>query len=377
MGRRANGEGSLYRRADGRWAGALTYVDDEGKTVRKTVYGKTQAAARSKLREARARAEAGQPVRDSTMSVATWLTDWMAGALEASDRQRSTKDLYAAMTRKHLIPALGTKTLAGLRPTDVEALVMKKKMSGLSASSVRTMYSVLRAALDIAVRDGHLNRNVCAAVPRPPVERKEATYLGRSDVGRLFEALRGERIEPYVRLLLATGLRRGEGLGLHWEDVDLEARTLRVRWTLSRTSEGLVLGPPKTEKSRRTIPLPTAAVDALRTQRRAQAAERLAAGEAWSDQDLVFTTEVGGPLEPRNVLRRFETVVRAADLEGTHLHTLRHSAASFLLAMGAPTKVAQVHLGHSSYGVTADVYGHVSSEQAREAADLLDQAVDW
>ena len=146
---------------------------------------------------------------------------------------------------------------------------------------------------------------------------------------------------------------------------------------MSRTSKGLELGEPKTERSRRTVPLPRSAVATLRTHWLRQTTERQAAGPAWTDSGLVFTTEVGTPLEPRNVLRRFDALARRAGLEGVHLHTLRHSAASFLLAAGTHTKVVQKHLGHSSYAITADIYSHVAPTQAREAADRLEQAIEW
>jgi integrase len=125
------------------------------------------------------------------------------------------------------------------------------------------------------------------------------------------------------------------------------------------------------------VPLPRSAVEALRDHRKRQAAEQLAAGHLWRPTGLVFTTEIGTPLEPRNVLRRFEALAERAGLTGVHLHTLRHSAASFLLAAGTHTKVVQEHLGHSSYAITADIYSHVAPQQKREAADRLDAAIQW
>jgi integrase len=222
-----------------------------------------------------------------------------------------------------------------------------------------------------------VQRNVALAVKRPTVERTDAAYLSADQAQQLLVVLRDDRLEPLYRLMLATGLRRGEALALHWRDVDLDTGSARVRWTLSRTSKGLELGEPKTERSRRTVPLPRSAVATLRTHWIRQASERQAAGPAWTDSGLVFTTEIGTPLEPRNVLRRFDALVRKAGLQGVHLHTLRHSAASFLLAAGTHTKVAQEHLGHSSYAITADVYSHVAPTQAREAADRLEEAIEW
>ena len=160
-------------------------------------------------------------------------------------------------------------------------------------------------------------------------------------------------------------------------DVDFEQGALRVHWTLSRTSRGLQLGKPKTGRSRRTVPLPRSAVGTLRAHRKRQAAEQLVAGSLWHPTGLVSTSGIGTALEPRNVLRRFDVLARRAGLTDVHLHTLRHSAANFLLAAGTHTKVVQEHLGHSSYAITADIYSHVAPVQAREAADRLDEAIRW
>jgi integrase len=377
MGRRANGEGSIFRRGDGRWTAQMSYPDENGQTQRRTVYGRTQADVRAKLKDARQRVEVGDPVKDAAITLSSWLEDWTAKALEASDRKQATKDLYATMVRAHLKPTLGHVELGKLKPSDVEALIVRKRSEGLSASTIRTMYTVLRGALEVAVRDGLVRRNVAATVRRPATERTEAVYLTTGQAQQLLTVLAGDRLEALYRLMLATGLRRGEALALRWDDVDLTENALRVRGTLSRTSNGLEITEPKTERSRRTVPLPRAAVEALKAHRKRQAADQLAAGRAWQPCGLVFATEVGTALEPRNVLRRFDALARKAGLEGVHLHTLRHSAASFLLAAGTHTKVVQEHLGHSSYAITADIYSHVAPAQAREAADKLDAALQW
>ncbi len=377
MARRANGEGSIFRRKDGTWSAELSYRDDYGTLKRRTVYGKTQAEVRAKFRDARERIEAGAPVRDTSMTVAAWLEDWITKSLAASDRKQATKDLYATLARTHLVPTIGTIPLGRLRPSDVEALVVTKRDAGLSGSTIRTIYTVLRSALDIAARDGLIRSNPAAAVRRPGVERKDAPHLTAERAQALLEAIRGDRLESLFRVMLATGLRRGEALALHWSDVDLDAGLLRVRWTLSRTSQGLQLDEPKTDKSRRTVPLPRSAVETLQAHRTRRLEEQQAAAGAWQEHGLVFTTEIGTPLEPRNVLRRFEVLAERVGLRGVTLHTLRHSAASFLLAAGTHTKVVQEHLGHSSYAITADIYSHVGPAQQREAADRLDQALRW
>jgi integrase len=162
--------------------------------------------------------------------------------------------------------------------------------------------------------------------------------------------------------------------------LDLAAGHVRVRWTLARVDRKLVFDEPKTERSRRFVSLPSPVVEVLRRHRASLAAERLAAlaWAPWEDhEDLVFPTHIGTPTDPRNALRAFEGIAERAGLTGVGLHTLRHSAASALIASGAHIKVVQELLGHSSYGITADIYSHVAIEQQREAAQRLGEAFPW
>lgn len=238
--------------------------------------------------------------------------DWIRKALPASGRKATTVANYSIIARTHLTPPpFGAVTLDTLRPSDIEALLVAKRDAGLSDSTVRLIYTVCRAMLDIAVRDGLVRRNVAAAVKRPTIKRQEARYLTAEEVGRLLEAAKGERLQPLIVLMLGTGLRRGEALALHWRDIDLAAGHVRVRWTLSRVNRVLVFDEPKTERSRRFVSLPVPVVEILRRQKTALAAERLAA-VAWvpweGHEDLVFPTHVGTPTDPRNALRAFEGI---------------------------------------------------------------------
>lgn len=170
----------------------------------------------------------------------------------------------------------------------------------LSDSTIRQTYTVLRAGLDGAVRDGLLARNPAAAVKRPGVARREAKHASAVDVTKLLLCAEGLRYRNVLVLIAATGLRRGEALALHWSDVDLEGGSLAVRGTLGRVGGKLVTSEPKTDRSRRTVPIAPPLVAMLRTHRANQAAERLAAGDQWTDSDLVFASEFGTPADPRN-----------------------------------------------------------------------------
>lgn len=182
-------------------------------------------------------------------------------------------------------------------------------------------------------------------------------------------------------MALATGARQGELLGLRWQDVDADAGTLRINYSLQRipkakrTGKGphYVLAEPKTARSRRAIHLPAMAVAALREHRVRQVAERLAVGAAWQDGwDLVFASTIGTPLDGRNVAHRFEDLLRRAELPRIRFHDMRHSAATFQLLTGTPMRVVMENLGHSQIGTTANLYSHVMPSMQRDSADRMD-----
>jgi integrase len=170
------------------------------------------------------------------------------------------------------------------------------------------------------------------------------------------------------------GLRQGEALGLWWDDVDTRSGLLRVRRALQRQrGGGLVFTDPKTQRSKRTIPLPPPLVDALTAHRDRQEKERITAGSLWRGSPCVFTTQLGAPIEPRNDYRQFKKLLDRAGLPSVRLHDLRHTAASLLLAQGVPARVVMEILGHSQIALTMNTYSHVAPEVSREAAERMAQ----
>ncbi|MGV9673553.1 tyrosine-type recombinase/integrase [Gordonia sp. NPDC003504] len=377
MSKRSNGEGTVRQRPDGRWEGRLSYIDPVTETRKRvSVYAATATACRSKLKDVVDRIEDGQPAKDAALTLGQWLKTWRTTALEASDRRATTKALYSSMSRTHLEGSpIGRKRLDKLKPSDVEAMVVNLRKDGLSESTVRQVYTVLRAALDIAVRDGLLGTNPAAKVRRPKVTRAEARHLSTDEVRRLLDAARSSRYFLGVLVMATTGLRRGEVAGLAWSDVDLDKGELTVRHTLSRVGGELVLTEPKTTRSRRRVPLLPNVVAELRTHRTKQKTERLAAGDQWVQTGMVFTTEFGTMVDPRNMLRVVEVAAKAAKLEDVGAHTLRHSAAVALLEGGVNIKAVADILGHSSVAITGDVYGHTTDDSARAAIATLGSAL--
>lgn len=380
MGKRANGEGSVSQRPNGTWEARLSYFDPlTGKSRRESFYGRTQRDARAKMAEARKRLEAGAPVKDATCTVGEWLVRWRGTTLAASSRKRSTCELYENLSRRHLEPApFGDIPMDKLKPSDVESLILsmrrKAKADGgraLSDSTIRSAYAVLRQALDGAVRDGFLARNPAALVQRPSVEASKIKHLDPDQVSAILRAADDSRYHAALVLIASTGLRRGEALALRWDCVDLEAGVLKVRKTLGRVGGRLVSTEPKTQRARRTVPLSPQVVSLLRKHKAVQSAERLKAANVWEDNDLVFCTELGTPVDPRNLSRVFEVAAKAAGVTGVGLHTLRHSAATAWLERGVHIKAVSDLLGHSSIAITGDIYGHTSDDTAKAAVELL------
>lgn len=377
--KRGNGEGSFRQRPDGRWEGRLTYPDPAtGASKRLSVYGATRAEAAAKLKDKRARTDAGRPVQDSRDSLAAFAERWATTTLEASDRKASTKATYRTVVARRIVPStLGAMRLDKVRPTDVEAFLLDLTRAGMRPATQRQTFAVVRAILDAAKRDRLVAENVADDVDRPRSEHTEARHLDPAEVERLLGALAGGRFEAVARVMVGTGLRRGEALALRWEDMDLDAGRLIVRGTLGRVGGALVVSEPKSKRSRRVVGLPPYLVAVLKRHRASQAADRLSAGAEWQDSGLVFTSRSGGPVEPRNLLRAIQDASRKAGLDDVKAHTLRHSAASLMLMAGVPLLTVSRRLGHSSTTITGDIYGHVGVEDDAAAGDALAQRLGW
>jgi integrase len=373
MAKRANGEGNVRQRASGLWEGRVSYIDPvTDKRRSASVYSATAAECRKELRKVRERIEGGQPPKDATDTVASWLKRWRESSLTASDRKATTKALYGALSRKHLeAEPFGATGLDKLKPTHVEALIVTLRAKELSDSTVRQVYTVLRQSLDVAVRDGLIASNPAAKVKRPGIARTEARYLSAADVARVLDAAKGLRYYLAVVVMATTGLRRGEVAGLLWSAVNLDKGELMVRHTLSRVGADLLLTEPKTDRSRRRVPLHVGVVTQLRAHRTRQLQERLQAGDQWTDTGAVFATEFGTMVDPRNLLRAVEIAARKAGIEHVGAHTMRHSAAVAWLESGVHIKATADLLGHGSIAITGDLYGHTSDDTARAAVDGL------
>lgn len=280
------------QRGDGRWQVHIRHTDEDGRSRRYTVYGSTPKQARTKASAVRERLRANLPARDRKVTLGVFAAEWIDSALAASDRNASTKAMYATMTRQHIIGSkIGAQPLDKFRPSHIEAWKVELQNRWLSEPTIRSAYTVLRAGLDTAVRDRALAQNPAHAARRPKVPVTEAAYLTPDQIRSLLLAAKPSRHAPLFELLVNTGLRRGEALALHWSDINLDAKLLRVRGTLARVAGKLIVTETKTPKSRRVVPLSPTAERLLRNIRANQRAERPRAGLMWQPTPYVFTTE--------------------------------------------------------------------------------------
>lgn len=336
-----------------------------------SVYGKTRAeVARQMTTLLRARV-AGITPGGSSQLLGDYLEAWLC-SIEGSLRPR-TLQTVRGYVRRHIIPDLGKIRLGKLQPQRVQAFLDAKLKSGLAPQSVIHIRAILRRALGRAMRYGWLYRNVATLTDPPRVERFEINPFEPEEARAFLEAARHDDLEALYKLALSTGLRQGELLGLSWEDVDLEKAELRVNHALQRYGGALHLVPPKTAKSRRSVPILALAVAALRELRSRQRDERLRAGSLWHETGLVFTTRRGTPIEPRNATRSFKRLLARAGLRPMRFHDLRHSCATLLLVQGVSPRVVMEILGHSQINVTMNTYSHVLPSLQREAAARLDE----
>jgi len=369
---RADGEGSCYRRKDGRWV-AQVATWERGKRVRRATYHRTQAEARRALTAARKALDDYLPLPAAqSLTTGAYLERWLRDTAEPHLRPRTFAS-YAMIVRKHLSPALGRVALVKLSPADVQRYLNDKRRDGLSARTCQYHHAILRAALHQAERWQLVMRNVARLVSPPRGERKEVQPLSPDQARRLIASLEGDALQPIVACAFGLGLRQGELLALAWSDVDLDASVITVRHTLQYYAGAYHLDPPKTQRSHRAIALPAGLVETLRAHRRHQLEDRLRAGAAWQGDawDLVFCTPLGAPLPPGHLTRRYQHALAVAGLPRQRFHDTRHGAATYMLSQGVPLRVVMEVLGHSQIHVTANTYSHVVIEAQRDAVERV------
>lgn len=365
--KRGDGEGTIFHRSDGRWVGAVSLGPGRRK---KQFYGKTRREVQEKVKQALRELEQGIAIDQPEPTLEAFMRSWLE---RKRDIRVSTRVKYDQLMRVHILPALGQFTLKKLTPRVIQNFLYEKLEDGLATKSVSMLHGLLHLVLEEALNLDLVSRNVCDRVKAPKIVSRKSVALNQEQLLRLLQAAEGERLEKFVMLLIATGMRRGELLALKWDEIDFDNRVLRVRRTLDYVyGHGYVENDPKTEKGLREILLPVFIVEMLLNHYEDQRQMKEKYGTRWNDMGYVFTGLYGGRLNPRYILKMYARLLEKAGLPHIRIHDLRHSYSTLMAAMKVQGKVVQEILGHSDYRLTMNVYTHVDLAMQEEPARLLD-----
>ena len=372
--RRANGEGNIRKRKDGRWEGRYTVGRDPetGKAIIKNVLGKTQAEVKEKLKIAIEENVGIDYGRAKNYTVGNWLEVWYENYAKIKMRP-STYLTYHGYIENHIKPQLGKIPLNDLTTLHlqqfykkllaegrVERIEAQKQPKGLSAKTVRNIHQIISSALKLAVEQRLIAHNPADGCALPKAERKEMQTLPVEQLTSFLREAKDSGVFALYYIDLTTGLRRGELLGLKWSDIDLEKGDLRVQRQIGRIDGKIIEMPLKTKNAYRTLPLSADAIDVLMQQRRKT-----------GNSEWVFPSPTGGPMSPDSVLHMLHRVLKRAGLPKVRFHDLRHTFATLALQNGVDVKTVSDMLGHFSAGFTLDTYAHVTTSAKREAAKTM------
>lgn len=375
--RRAPGQGSVRQvraAADGKpalWRAELRWTDDRGRPQRVVKYSHNRRDADRELADLRRRRDAGLP-GGAGETVAAYLDRWLTTAVDGHLAPRTVEG-YRALVRNHLAPVLGHRRLAQLGGAHLADLYADRLRSGLHPRTVHHLHACAHKAFAQAVRWRLIDRNPADDADPPKVPERLPRVLSPDQLRAFIAACSGHRLESLFLLILSTGLREGEALGLRWQDVDAAAGRATIVQTVGKDGgKTVVREAAKNRSSRRTVYLLPEVLAALERRKADQKQERADSAVPWPLSDLIWTTRAGGPLQANNVLARdFRPLLLAAQCPPITIHELRHSAATYLIAAGVPLKIVSALLGHSGIGITANTYGHVDTLMLGVAADAM------
>jgi integrase len=367
--KRAYGKGSITKFAHDRYR-ARIYI--AGKRYSK--YHRTKAEADAWIEDIKAPFEQGLSYDAMHVSLSVYLKNWLIN--KKAEIKPKTHYQYTQLINDHIIPKIGSMMISDLRPGHIQALYNRMLEQNAGIRTIRLIHSVLHNAFSQAVKDEMMIRNITEATSPPRPRKKKIQVLSEEESDRLRDAIQGNKLEALFYLAMLTGLRKGELLGLKWLDLDWNTGQINIRRQVQRVhGQSNLLTTLKTERSARTITISHKMLEKLYDHKKAQQLQRIKLGKRWIDNDLIFPSSVGTPLEPSNFDRIWRGVRDRADLK-CRFHDLRHLAASMMLVKLriAPTEVAAV-LGHTQTSTTLDIYGHllpsIGSQTAHEMEELI------
>jgi integrase len=339
-----------------------------------TFLGKKRAAD-DYLRELLTRKKVGDPLRQSDDTFDTFLDEWLS-AKRQSVRER-THSHYTKLLTLYIRPALGKRRLIDVMAADIQAVYEKMLGEELSSSTAYFVHTILTNVFKLAVKRDKIRKNPMLGVEPPRLASREMSALDAGQIRLLLAAAQGRRESQLFTIAFYTGARPCEYLALKWTDVDLQAKTITIRRSLVwRKAGDWYITEPKTEKSKRTLPLSAAVIAALQEQRKRQLEDKMKIGRAWPDHGFIFADEAGEPMTVGATRYLFRHLLRMAGLPAEiRLYDVRHSTATHLIASGYNAKVVSERLGHSNIAITLETYTHVSAGMQKEASEEMEKVI--
>lgn len=387
MAKRSNGEGTIYKRKDGKWCACKYITLPDGTVKRKYIYGKTQKAVKDRLKEFD---ELQNLNEESTMLLQDWLLQWLDKYKKGILKQ-TTYENYQLNIRVHITDSRIGKIPLNKITTGLLQSFYNGKLDGtngqrkLSRRTVEYLRTIIGSSLEQAYKNELVVKNVNDATVLPRKNSDEIVPLTMDELHKVIEVAKESDMYALILTEIYTGLRKGELLGLRWKDVDFDNHEIHVRHNLCRVNNTgvndgcktkLILMEPKTKKSIRTIPLSESVVQVLKHHRIKQQKHIMKYRNVYLDNDVVFPRADGTFDDPREVLRRFHNILEKANVRKCRFHDLRHTFASILLNEGESMKVIQELLGHSTITTTMDIYSHVAKQTKKNSIELLEKAVN-
>ncbi len=377
--KRGNNEGTIRKRNDGRWEAVYTVgYKANGSRIRHSIYGESRKEVSVRLHEILQQIENEEYVEPQKLTVGDWLDEWWKTYC-LPFKKTSTATGYESCIVWHLKPYIGHRQLQGLRAEHIQAVVNALVSEGKAPSTVRKAYAVLRLACEQAVVNDILPRNPAKRIILPKKTQREIMFFTLDEQRRFINALPEDASGRALYFILGTGLRLAELSGLRWSDIQENqftiAQTIRRNRNFDESDPRrtfLQVSTPKTKASRRTIPLTPKLKEILAEQKRQQAQSRILAGSKWQEHGLVFTTELGTPLEGRNITRTLHRVLKEAGIEQLGVHALRHTFATRAMEAGMDLRTLSEILGHANITLTLQLYAHSTTESKRNAMKSME-----
>lgn len=351
--RNSNGEGSVFRRKDGRWAAAVYVTTTSGASRRVHAYAHTKAEARARLAKILEHDAQGIRMPDTAWTVGSYLDYWLKEVAPIARRPR-TIELYESRIRLYIKPNIGKLSLQQLSVMQVQKFLNELGERGTSLRTVQQVRTALSAALTRAMREEIVIRNVARLAELAPAPSRNIAIWDARQTRHFLRSAAAHQWYPAFTLVALYGLRRGEVLGLRWMDIDIQHMVNRVRQQLQRVGRSLHTGDVKTKAGQRALPIIPGVLPIIEMHRQREMVKR----GAIAKEDLVFTSTTGNPVEPGNLPRAFHILARRAGLPRVTFHSLRHSTATLLKQVRVAPRDAQIILGHASVTTTQQIYQH-------------------